>query len=178
MASRRKRGPVALRHQLWLVLPLFRNAFSASAKRRQFWEVPKLEAAQARRGRVGSVSVIRSDPCLMTGIRCLPDIRSGRIHYRVATRGQVEIRRRRFNSTEDSARDRRANTKGPRFFSANLCGDATIGIKTKGRQPEPPADCLLPGRATDSPQQPDYAATLIRRGIAFACFGIRISRTP
>ena len=45
MASRRKRGPVALRHQLWLALPLsdVTMLYPLVQKPRQFVNVPKLD---------------------------------------------------------------------------------------------------------------------------------------
>jgi hypothetical protein len=45
MASRRKRGPVALRHQLWLVLPLsdVTSLYVLDGNFRQFGNVPKLD---------------------------------------------------------------------------------------------------------------------------------------
>jgi hypothetical protein len=39
MASRRKRGPVALRFQLWLDLPLSGQLWDVG-KSSQFWDVP------------------------------------------------------------------------------------------------------------------------------------------
>ena len=48
MASRRKRGPVALRHQLWLALPLsdVTKLYALAGKTRQFGDVRKLELIQ------------------------------------------------------------------------------------------------------------------------------------
>ena len=45
MASRRKRGPVALHHQLWLGLPLSDVAllFPLTQDPRQFGNLPKLD---------------------------------------------------------------------------------------------------------------------------------------
>jgi hypothetical protein len=43
MASRRKRGPMALRLQLWLDLPLSKQVCDME-RRRQFWDLLKFRA--------------------------------------------------------------------------------------------------------------------------------------
>ena len=56
-ASRRKRGPVALRLQLWLDLLLSRQRLSVYIWLCQFWDLPKLEIVQVPLGNGCSWSV-------------------------------------------------------------------------------------------------------------------------
>jgi len=70
MASRRKRGPVALRHQLWLDLPLSTMDCDWPGK-------PVNSGKYGVRGNVrfGSIAAIQTDSSAMSGFGWKADIR-------------------------------------------------------------------------------------------------------
>ena len=73
MASRRKRGPVALRHQLWLVLPLSITDGDRSEK-----PVNSGIYGVGSNVRFGSLAVIQTNSSPMTGLGWKADTRPGR----------------------------------------------------------------------------------------------------
>jgi hypothetical protein len=74
MASRRKRGPVALRHQLWLDLPL-------STKHGDRTEMPVNSGMYGVGGnaRFGSVAVVQTNSTRMAGLEWKADTLPGRM---------------------------------------------------------------------------------------------------
>ena len=81
-AAWRKRGPVALRHQLWLILPLSRRRFCFIGRRCQFWDVLKTGVSLSFdvgnvNDRFGSVAVVETHSSRMTAFRGKADFRPG-----------------------------------------------------------------------------------------------------
>jgi hypothetical protein len=74
MASRRKRGPVALRHQLWLVLPLSITDGDRSEK-----PVNSGIYGVGSNVRFGSVAVVPPNSSPMTGLGWIADTQPGRM---------------------------------------------------------------------------------------------------
>ena len=81
---------MALRHQLWLVLPLSLNSLRSSANERQFWDVLNV--------RFGSETVILAQFYRMAALGRVADAQPGRMTG--------------FNDTGRSETQRRSNLNG------------------------------------------------------------------